>query len=249
MMSRRRRLLLATVAFAGLLVVATAFASQRNGGNSIANAPALNPGKRVTGGGQMTDSAGKPNSGAEYWRVRIPAGGVFVADYGSLNGRNVYLNLYRPNESDFSIYNASSLKNAGSDGKEQMFYRAGVSGNYILQVSGDGDYGYELTSHIVTRSTVTLSGPKLIVPNRRGTVRGRVYGANGGSVTIQGLGSGGWREITTAYLGPNGGFKAQFTFTGRCRSGSWSTRAVYAGDDTHPHGVSNVLITRPGGCR
>jgi hypothetical protein len=248
MRATRIELLLATLVIGALAAVTTAPAARTNGGNAISNAPALNPGQRVTGGGHMSDSPGKPNSGAEYWRVQIPAGSVLVADYGSLNGREVVLRLYRPSETDFSIYNANSLAVDYTTGKEQFFYRAGVTGSYILQVSGDGDYGYEVTSRILTKSTITLTGPKLIIPNRRGTVRGRVYGATYGQVTIQGRTGGGWREITTANLGPNGGYVARFTFSGSCRGGSWSTRVVYAGDQTHPAGISSVLVTRPGGC-
>jgi hypothetical protein len=247
----RPRIILLGTALTALVASTIAFAAADGGGKSVASAPALNPGHRVTGGGQMVDSAGKPNSGAEYWRVAIPAGGVFIADYGSLNGRYVNIRLYRPSETDFTISNASYLTADGTDGRDEMRYRAGISGSYIFQIYGDCyqcDYGYELTSHILAKSTVTLTGPKAIVANRQGTVRGRVYGATGGYVSIQQRLGGGWRQITTTSLGPSGGFKAQIQFPGSCRRGSWSTRAVYAGDREHPAGTSNVLITRPGGC-
>jgi hypothetical protein len=236
-----------SVCLAALAVAPVALSHRSSGAGSIASASALPVGHTVSGGGTMSDSWYRPNSGAEFWRVAVPAGGVFVADIESTNGEYVKAYVLRPTVTDFTLDNAQSIADDGTSGKTEMRFRAAVSGNYILVLFGDNccdsDFGYQLTSNVETRTAVSVRGPAKV---RRGgyiTVSGHVDGLTEGNVSLQYKNGGSWRTYATAYLGSSGGFTYKQAFNGRCND-LVSVRAIYGGDDAHPSGTSNTVNTR-----
>ena len=230
-----------------LATAAVASAATRNGGNSIANAPTLTVNHQVSGGGTMNDCWDRTNSGAEFWRIPLVAGTVLVVDYGSVNGQEVEVNILHPNETDYTLDQGNSVANGGTGGKDELRFRPNINGSWILVVSGscEGDYGYQLSVSVQSHTQVTLRGPNAIRPNATGTLRGVVSGVDEGQVTLQDRSGGSWHTYSTTDINTGGVFTWQGTFTGRCRPRStWTERAIFAGDDTHPAGISNTVVVR-----
>lgn len=237
-----RRLCVTLLIMLGVLVAPTALSA--GGSPTIASAQPVPLNARVTGGAKMGCDVW-PYSGTEYWRVHLTGGAALVVDYGSLNGEGVQILIYRPDITDYTIGKADSSASGSTAGKDELRFRANVPGDWLIMLRGgcNQEYGYEMTVRVELKTVVRLAAPTRIRPKGTGTLRGRVLGVTSGTVSLQWFGNRRWHTFTTTSIASDGTFSYRATFNGKCGA-RWTNRAVYAGDEQHPAGISKPALTR-----
>jgi hypothetical protein len=240
-MGRRAIGLAVVTALCIVATAATGNAESLNGGNSIASAVHLKSGQQASGGGRM-GGCELTSGGAEFYKITIPAGSVLTIDFASVDANGVYVDILRPAETDFTLANAGSVAHGYTEGKQELSFRANVTGDWIMAVSGNcgSDFGYTLQVRLQGRTSVTLRGPKKVRPNHSAKLSGIVAGATSGYVTLENRNGGGWQQFSQPEIHSGGGYSDTVTFNGHCGE-RWTIRAVYSGDSGHPAGISNSI--------
>jgi hypothetical protein len=224
-----------------LLSAASASGSYAAGGDSIATAPALPVGARVTG------ETRRP----EYWRVELGLADQLVVDLASVKSKlaaEVCVLHYDVN--DYSSEGAPCRAWTSTTTKRQMRFTAPAPGKWIVVVYGCGgcyifrplaasNVAYEFTARVRRYTRVILPPAKTKV-GRPITLRGTVQGADGGMVLVTHRSSGRWAPLGTARIGTNGSFA--FTTT-VYRRGVTRIGAVYGGDDRHRPSTNTTTLT------
>jgi hypothetical protein len=221
---RAALIILGTVA---LLCAATATAA---GGDTIATAPTLPLGKKITGGAACCSEG--YNHRKEFWRVTLQRGDRLKVDFGTTNGDLAALCVLDPSVTDFTLAKAGCLAIGLTYHKDQFSFGAPVDGTYILEVlaNTEEDLAYLMTASIRQRTEAFLTGPATAHARAPITLRGRVERARSGKVVISTYIAGAWVVLGSTPLRTDGSFRFP---TRTVTRGMLRFRAIYTGDGSH----------------
>ena len=91
----------------------------------------------------------------EFWLVTLKAGDKLTIDFEQINGGSVSLRLYKPDVTDFTLGNASSVAYGSTSSKAQFIWTVPQQGAWILKVYSD--HGYQLAAKIARANLTQVS--------------------------------------------------------------------------------------------
>jgi hypothetical protein len=231
----RRMLMMAAAAG---LVAAGAGAAVRGGGADIASAPELPLGQQVQGGAPHSCSPLR----REFWRLTLLRGDHVRLDLGSLNGHTVYVIIYAPDITDYTLNGATQLASVSTTTKNELTYIAPAPGRYTLLV-GVGDCSYDLayilTGYIQHYTSTSVTTPPLVETGKPFTVSGAVSGATSGNIEIRFTTAGQPTVSGTASITNSGAFQLKQTLNA---GGQYKVQAIYHGDGNHLQSAASTQL-------
>jgi hypothetical protein len=219
-----------------LAIGGTAWARSSDGGQDIATAPDIPVSEEVQGG--STD--GHP----EFWRLMLRRADHVRLDFGTTSGDGVYLCVFAPNVTDFTVAQSDCVASyaQGAREKSELKYVAPGPGKYTLRLQNRyccDAYSYILEVYVRHYTTATVAAPRFVIKGRPFGVRGSVSGVAGGRVQLRIYAHGRKWLSRPVSLSSSGKFKVALRLARKCRC---TLRVLYSGDATHlPSGASTVV--------
>jgi hypothetical protein len=219
---------LLALSLSSALLVPTALAA---GGTSIASAPQLPVGTTVTGGA---------SAHTEFWRVTMAASDKLTIDFQPVNGGSVYLSVYRPGVTDYTLGDSSSVAWGDTSSRSQFTWTATGQGAWILEVYSN--HGYRLRPTVRARTATKLSAPRNVHSGAWFYYRGSVSpSVSRGTVLLQRFVKKSWRTFSTVNIGQKGKFSRRARFVSKAPHQE-KVRAYYRGDASHLASLATVRI-------
>jgi formylmethanofuran dehydrogenase subunit E len=205
--------------------------SQVASGSTIASAPELPISTTFVAG-----STGH----TEFWRVTLVAGDKLTINFQPVNGGEVYLYVFRPSVTDYTLGDSSDVASGSTSGQSKFTWTATGQGAWILKVSSD--HGYRLTAAVKRWTATKLSAPHNVHSGTWFYYRGSVGpSVSSGTVLLQRYVKKSWRTFGTVKIGPKGTFSRRARFVSRTRHQE-RVRAYYRGDVSHCASRATVRI-------
>ncbi len=216
---------------------AIAAAALAGGGSTIANAPDLPIGTKVTGAQPYAGNLSIPR---EYWGITVSARDMLVIAYGSDNEYIASVCLYPPSTTDATEKGTDCATYNETVPTQAITYTVPSAGRWILKVArlGYSDLAYHLTVEVKHATRASLSGPASVRARHVVALRGAIAGLSAGKVKIQLRGKAGWTTLAQVAVKADGSFR--YTFRAGA-AGLLRLRAIFAGDATHL--AANALLS------
>jgi hypothetical protein len=235
----KTRLIVVALFAAGVVAVA----AHANGGSAISTAAAMPLESHVISGADRTHKRSGSPWATDYWKIALRSSARLAVDFGSTNGFEVNVCVLSPSVSDYTEEKAQCLGGAVTREKTELVFVAPTAGTYTVRFSDypcacSDSMTYEFIARAQSQTRISITAPGHVRSGSRLTVRGVLFGGDGGKIAIKVTGPSNSRKVVA--VGAGGRFASIFRLSKR---GRYVLRATFYGDPSHLQSTRTIRIS------